>query len=183
MLATVFRSSARMAVPRALPRATTAAAQLSFRQPALFFTRFNSTNTITVGSDVTGYSDKSPIVKYTEEHEWIAMHEDNVAFLGITKYAADALGDATYVELPTAGDTVEKGDAMGSVESVKSASDIYSPVGGEIIEGNEKLEANASLINQDPMGEAWFAKIKVSDPKELDSLFSHEQYIDFIKNQ
>lgn len=182
MISTVFRSAARFAVPRT---AFTPMASSRIMTSVLInkpLARFNSSNTITVGSVVTAYSDKAPTVKYTEEHEWIAVHEDKVAFMGITKYAADALGDATFVELPTAGDSVEKGDSMGSVESVKSASDIYSPVAAEIIEGNQLLEENASLINSDPMGEAWFAKIKVTAPEELDELLSHEEYLEFLKS-
>lgn len=173
MISAAFRSATRLAVPRAViaPRLIAPRA----------FVRFNS-NVITQGSAVTAYSSKSPVVKYTEEHEWIAVHEDNVAFIGITKYAADALGDATYVELPTAGQEVEKGDSIGSVESVKSASDIYSPVSGEVIEGNQALEGEAALINKDPMGEAWFAKIKITSPEDLEELLSHEAYLEFLKS-
>lgn len=129
---------------------------------------------------MTQYASTAPIVKYTEDHEWIALHEDGVAFIGITKYAADALGDATYIELPSAGDAVEKGDSIGSVESVKSASDIYSPVACEIVEGNKVLEDNASVINKDPQGDGWFAKVKLSEKGDIEELMTLEAYEDFI---
>ncbi|KAF5092220.1 hypothetical protein D0Z03_002971 [Geotrichum reessii] len=144
--------------------------------------RFNSTNAITPGSAVTAYASSEPVVRYTEDHEWIALHEDGIAFIGITRYAADALGDATYIELPNAGDAIEKGDSIGSVESVKSASEIYSPVSCEIVEGNKSLEEDASLINKDPQGDAWFAKIKVTEQDEINELMNLEAYEDFIAN-
>lgn len=181
MISTAFRTASRFAVPRAasmmVPRAAVRATAPSV------FARFNSNNALTIGSAVTKYAKVPPSVKYTEDHEWIAVHEDNVAFIGITKYAADALGDATFVELPTPGEEAEKGDSIGSVESVKSASDIYSPVSCEILEGNEALEENAARINDDPMGEAWIAKVKVTKPEELEELLSYEQYEDFLKSQ
>ncbi|KAF5119514.1 hypothetical protein DV495_003533 [Geotrichum candidum] len=142
--------------------------------------RFSSSNVITPGSAVTAYSSSEPIVKYTEDHEWIALHDDGIAFIGITKYAADALGDATYIELPNPGDVVEKGESIGSVESVKSASEIYSPVSCEIVEGNKDLEESAALINKDPQGDAWFAKIKVTEKDEIDELMNLEAYEEFI---
>lgn len=174
MLSTVLRST-RMAVPRVAARTTF--------QPLLFrpMVRFSS-NVITPGSAVTQYASTAPIVKYTEDHEWIAVHEDGVAFIGITKYAADALGDATFIELPTAGEAVEKGDSIGSVESVKSASEIYSPVACEVVEGNKSLEDNAALINKDPQGDGWFAKVKVAEQSEIEELMTLEAYEDFIKD-
>lgn len=181
MLTSALRSATRMALPRASVAASTRMATPMYLRSAPMFVRFNS-NGLTKDSPVTQYSGSAPLVKYTEEHEWIALHDDNVAFIGITKYAADALGDATFIELPTAGTEVEKGDSIGSVESVKSASDIYSPVAGEIVEGNTVLESSAGLINADPMGEAWFAKIKVSEPSELDELLSLEDYQKFLKS-
>lgn len=176
MLACAFRSSARVfaVAPRlAVPRAST----MMFRPMVRF-----SSNIITPGSAVTAYSSSEPIVKYTEDHEWIAVHDDGVAFIGITKYAADALGDATFIELPNAGDTVEKGDSIGSVESVKSASEIYSPVGAEVIEGNKALEDNAALINQDPQGDGWFAKVRLNEVSEIEELLTFDAYEDFIKD-
>lgn len=158
------------------------ASYLTTRSARSGFVRFNSTNTITQGSAVTAYSSTAPTVKYTEDHEWIALHEDGVAFIGITKYAADALGDATFIDLPTAGESVEKGDSIGSVESVKSASEIYSPVSCEVLEGNKGLEENAGLINQDPQGDGWFAKVKVSAQEEIDELMNLEAYEEFIQN-
>lgn len=178
MLSCALRSSA-----RALVAPRMAIARAAFK-PALFRpqVRFSS-NVITPGSAVTSYASTEPIVKYTEDHEWIALHEDGLAFIGITKYAADALGDATFIELPNAGDSVEKGDSIGSVESVKSASEIYSPVTCEVVEGNKSLEDNAALINQDPQGDAWFAKVKVTEKSEIEELMTLEAYEDFIKDQ
>lgn len=125
------------------------------------------------------------LVKYTKEHEWLAMHADGTTFLGITDYAAAALGDATYIELPEEGTAVEASDSIGSVESVKSASEVYVPVAGEIIEGNTELEASPQLINSDPMGKGWIAKLKIDEKANqaaLDELFSLEQYEEFLKS-
>lgn len=185
MISSVFRTATRSTFSRA---AVSAHPRLILNNTSLYikstplFVRFNSVNAITKDSPVTKYSSSAPIVKYTQEHEWLAVHEDNIAFLGITKHAADALGDVTYVELPTPEEVVGQGDSIGSVESVKSASDIYSPVDGEIIEGNLELTDDATLVNQDPMGQAWFAKIKVTSPEQLDDLLSLEDYEEFLKN-
>lgn len=169
-----LRASTRFAAPRLALRAARAPA-------AALWARSYSSNSITVGSAVTAYASTAPTVKYTEEHEWIAVHEDGLAFIGITKYAADALGDATFIELPNAGDSVEKGDSIGSVESVKSASEIYTPVTCEIVEGNKELEENASIINSDPQGQGWFAKVQVTAREEIDELMNLEAYEEFIK--
>lgn len=133
--------------------------------------RFNSVlHKINTESFVFKYSQEGPkVVKYTPEHEWLAVHKDDSAFIGITKYAAEALGDATFIELPEVGTVVEAGESIGSVESVKSASEIYSPVAGEIVAINETLESSPGLINEDPMGEAWIAQIKLSEPLVIDS--------------
>jgi glycine cleavage system H protein len=123
-------------------------------------------------------------VRYTNEHEWIAQHADGVSFVGITKYAADALGDATFVELPEVGDELTTGDSMGSVESVKSSSEIYSPVNGEVIEVNETLNDSPQLINQDPMGEGWLAKIKTEGKLEnIAELLTEEEYHESLKEE
>lgn len=160
-------------------------------RPAVFATaasikpfqpRFYS-NKLTPGSAVLKYASEAPKVKYTQEHEWIALHNDQTAFLGITKYAADALGEATYIEASEEGTEFDAHDSVGSVESVKSASELYSPVAGEVVAVNEDLVSNPAIVNQDPMGEAWFVQIKVADPAELESLMDFEQYEDFIKGE
>ncbi|CDR42217.1 CYFA0S08e04940g1_1 [Cyberlindnera fabianii] len=140
--------------------------------------RFNSTiNKINASSLVGTYSQGPITVRYTSEHEWIAQHPDGVSFVGITKYAADALGDATFVELPEVDDELSAGDSMGSVESVKSSSEIYAPVSGKVIEVNEALTDSPQLINEDPMGEAWLAKLQVEEKIESnDELLTEEQY-------
>lgn len=145
--------------------------------------RFNHTLANTLKKDAlpSTFSAGPVKVKYTGEHEWIALHPDGTAFVGITKYAADALGDATFVELPAVGDIVNQGDSIGSVESVKSASEIYTPVSGEVTDINEKVEEVPAVLNADPLGEGWLAQIKVSDVAQQfdnnDSLLSLDSYI------
>lgn len=143
------------------------------------FARAQSSNALTKTALPFTYSSTGPsAVLYTSQHEWIAAHQDGTAFVGITKYAADALGDATYVELPEPETELEKGESIGSVESVKSASEIYQPVGGTVVEANEALAESPQLINEDPMGAAWIAKVKVSDAAELQGgdLLTLEEY-------
>lgn len=142
-----------------------------FSAARIIASRFNTIDhKINTKSFVYKYLEEGPkTVKYTAEHEWLAVFKDDSAFVGITKYAADALGDATFIELPEVGVTVEAGESIGSVESVKSASEIYSPVAGEIVAINSNLESTPGLINEDPLGEAWIAQIKLSDPLEVDA--------------
>lgn len=137
-------------------------------------------NEITPNSPVLAYG-ANPVVKYTENHEWIALHKDNLAFVGITKYAADALGDTTFVEVNDPAN-VEAGESIGSVESVKSASDVYAPVSGNLLERNEDLIANPALLNEDPMGKAWLAKIEVADPASIEGLLTLESYVDLLED-
>ncbi|MFC6085423.1 glycine cleavage system protein GcvH [Sphaerisporangium aureirubrum] len=108
-------------------------------------------------------------LSYTKEHEWVAGVDDGlVVTVGITAYAAESLGDVVFVQLPEAGATLESGDAVGEVESTKSVSDIYAPVGGEVVEINETVVDDPSLINSDPYGEGWLFRIRVSgDPEDL----------------
>lgn len=126
------------------------------------------------------YSSQGPsLVKYTTQHEWIAAHDDGVAFVGITKYAADALGDATYVELPEVDAEIAEGESLGSLESVKSASEIYQPISGKVIGVNNNLEESPQLINQDPLGAGWITKLQLSnaeDVKNSSELLTLEQY-------
>ena len=119
--------------------------------------------------------------KYSEEHEWIRA-EGEEGVLGISDYAQDQLSDVVYVELPEVGDTLERGDIFATVESVKAASDVYLPVGGEILEINEELEDSPELVNQDPYGEAWFVRIAFADASELDKLMDAEAYQAFVEN-
>jgi len=113
--------------------------------------------------------------KYTREHEWVKV-EGDVGVVGITFYAQQALGDIVYVDLPKVGTRVEQGKPLGSVESVKAVSDIYAPVSGEVIEVNEALVEKPELLNRDPHGAAWLAKIRLNSPEELNNLLDSAQY-------
>ncbi|MGB9604889.1 MAG: glycine cleavage system protein GcvH [Bryobacteraceae bacterium] len=113
--------------------------------------------------------------KYTREHEWVRV-EGDVGVVGITFHAQQALGDIVYVELPKVGTQAVQGKPLGTVESVKAVSDIYSPVSGEVIEVNQTLVETPELLNRDPHGAAWLAKIRLSAPEELDNLLDAAQY-------
>ena len=123
-----------------------------------------------------------PNCRYDEEHEWIRV-EGEEGVIGISDYAQDALSDVVYVELPEVGDVFDKGDVFAVVESVKTASDVYTPVTGEILEINEALEDSPELVNEDPYGEAWFVRISLDDASELDELMDAEAYKAFIEEQ
>ncbi|HVL47821.1 MAG TPA: glycine cleavage system protein GcvH [Candidatus Thermoplasmatota archaeon] len=120
-------------------------------------------------------------LRYTAEHEWVRV-EGKVATLGITDYAQDALTDVVFVELPDVGESFKHGDSMGVVESTKSVSDIYAPVSGKIVEVNTALEDKPELLNDDPYGEGWFAKIEMSDPSEAGKLLDAAGYRKTIEN-
>ncbi len=113
--------------------------------------------------------------RYTEDHEWITVDGD-IATVGITNYAACQLGDVVFVELPETGKTVSKGDEFAVVESVKAASEVYAPVDGEIVAINDALEGEPAKVNEDPSGEGWFVKIKLSDASQLDGLMDEAAY-------
>ncbi len=115
-------------------------------------------------------------LKYTKEHEWIRVEDNQIGVVGITDYAQSELGDIVYVELPQIGKVVKQLESFGTIEAVKAVSDLFSPVSGEIIEVNEKLKDSPDLINKDPYGEGWIIKIKISDLKELGNLLSVEDY-------
>ena len=117
---------------------------------------------------------------FTKEHEWIRVDAD-VATVGISDHAQEALGDIVFAEVPDAGRSLNKGDDAAVVESVKAASDVYAPVGGEVVEGNSALADDPALINRDPEGEGWFFKLKLSDPSELDGLMSEADYREWVK--
>jgi glycine cleavage system H protein len=118
-------------------------------------------------------------IYYSEDHEWVNV-EGNSGTVGITDYAQNALGDIVFVEVPEIGDDFAKGDEVAVVESVKAASEIYSPVSGEITADNAELEDNAALVNTSPNGDGWFFKISISDSSELESLLDEAGYENFI---
>ena len=118
--------------------------------------------------------------KYSKQHEWVSM-EGDVAIVGITKHAAELLGDIVFVELPDKGKNVEKEGQAGVVESTKAASDVYTPVSGEIIETNQTIVDDPSIVNKDPEGTSWFFKIKVKNKSELDELMNKADYEKFAK--
>jgi glycine cleavage system H protein len=115
------------------------------------------------------------MLKFTEEHEWLKLDGD-VATVGITAHAAEQLGDLVFVGLPTVGDQVTKGGSAATVESVKAASDIYAPLDGEIVEVNDAISADPSLVNSDPLGGGWFFKLKLKDTSALDALMDEAAY-------
>ena len=114
-------------------------------------------------------------VKYTKEHEWIRV-EGDIAYVGITDYAQEQLGDIVFVEVEIEGDNLEAGDTFGTIEAVKTVSDLYIPVAGEVLEFNSALEDQPDLVNKDPYGEGWIIKMKVDDEAQLDGLLSADAY-------
>lgn len=112
---------------------------------------------------------------YTKDHEWVRV-EGDIAFIGITDFAQGELGDIVYVEVETVGDTLDIEEVFGSVEAVKTVSDLFMPVGGEILEFNDGIEATPESVNSDPYGDGWIIKIRVTDVSELDNLLSAEDY-------
>ncbi|MCX7663499.1 MAG: glycine cleavage system protein GcvH [Tepidimonas fonticaldi] len=114
-------------------------------------------------------------LKYTPDHEWFRVDGD-IATVGITHHAQDALGDVVFVELPEVGKTLAQKDVAGVVESVKAAADVYMPVSGEVVEVNEALRADPSLANSDPLGAGWFFKVRLSAPAEVDALLDETAY-------
>ncbi len=116
-------------------------------------------------------------LQYTKSHEWVRT-EDDTATIGITDYAQEELGDIVFVELPEEGATFDAGDSFGTVESVKAVSDLYSPVGGEVVEVNEALSDNPEKINEDPYGDGWIVKLRVSDEGDLLSASDYEQLLE-----
>ena len=114
-------------------------------------------------------------LKYVKSHEWVRV-EGDVAIVGITDFAQSELGDVVYVDLPTAGRVLAAGDSFGSVESVKTVSDIYAPIGGEVVEANDALGAQSDLVNTDPYGKGYLVKIRIANPAELDELLTAEGY-------
>lgn len=128
-------------------------------------------------------SDIPADLRYMSSHEWIRVETDGTAYVGISDHAQNAMGDLVYVELPEVGDTINAGDEVGVVESVKAASDIYSPVTGEIIAVNEALNDNPEQVNSDPYGDGWLYRIKLADPEELEDLMSAEEYAEQLEEE
>jgi glycine cleavage system H protein len=123
-------------------------------------------------------------LRYLSSHEWVRLEEDGeTATIGITDHAQDLLGDVVFVELPEVDSVIAAGEEAGVVESVKAASDIFSPVSGTVIEINEALEASPELVNSDPYDDGWFYKVKISDVDELSSLLSAEEYTEICESE
>jgi glycine cleavage system H protein len=116
-------------------------------------------------------------LKYTTEHEWVDLSDEGPARVGITSFAADALGDIVYVQLPPVGSEVRAGEACGELESTKSVNDLFAPVSGEVVEINDVVDADPSLVNSDPYGEGWLFKVTVTDEGDL---MSAEEYVEHV---
>ncbi len=119
--------------------------------------------------------------RYTKDHEYIRV-EGDAGIVGISEYAQAQLGDVVYVELPSVGKTLAKGDEAAVVESVKAASEVYAPVSGEVVEVNSDLEGTPGAVNEDAAGRGWFLKIRLTNPGELEGLMTEEQYGEFVKS-
>jgi len=117
---------------------------------------------------------------YTKEHEWISIDDDETVTTGITDYAQEQLGDITFIELPGEGDQLEQFEQVASIESVKAASDIYSPMSGEVLEVNTELETDPGLINKSPYVKGWIVRIKITDPDEKNNLMTAEEYREYL---
>jgi glycine cleavage system H protein len=120
--------------------------------------------------------------RYTEQHEWIGV-DGEVGAVGITRFAVEQLGDIVFVEPPEVGRLLKKGEQAAVVESVKAASEVYSPVSGEVLAANAELAAEPARLNADPEGEAWFYRIKIDDPRELSKLMTADRYAEFVKGK
>lgn len=114
-------------------------------------------------------------LKYTKDHEWLRV-EGNEAYIGVTEFAQGELGDIVFIEVETIGETLEKEEAFGTIEAVKTVSDMFMPVSGEVLEFNEELESTPELVNQDPYGKGWIVKIKISNPEEVNELLNASDY-------
>ncbi|HGZ8462600.1 TPA: glycine cleavage system protein GcvH [Staphylococcus aureus] len=118
-------------------------------------------------------------LKYSKEHEWVKV-EGNVATIGITEYAQSELGDIVFVELPETDDKINEGDTFGSVESVKTVSELYAPISGKVVEVNEELEDSPEFVNESPYEKAWMVKVEISDESQIEALFTAEKYSEMI---
>lgn len=120
-------------------------------------------------------------LKYTNEHEWIRL-EGDIAYVGITDYAQEQLGDIVFVDIPTVGETLEADETFGTIEVVKTISDLFLPVAGEVLEQNESLEENPELVNKDPYGEGWLIKMKPANAEDINDLLDAEAYKTVVNN-
>ncbi|EOD3990411.1 glycine cleavage system protein GcvH [Staphylococcus aureus] len=118
-------------------------------------------------------------LKYSKEHEWVKV-EGNVAIIGITEYAQSELGDIVFVELPETDDEINEGDTFGSVESVKTVSELYAPISGKVVEVNEELEDSPEFVNEFPYEKAWMVKVEISDESQIEALLTAEKYSEMI---
>lgn len=118
-------------------------------------------------------------LKYSKDHEWCRI-EGDTAFIGITDFAQSQLGDIVFVDVPTVGETLSAEEVFGSIEAVKTVSDAFTPVSGEVLEFNPAVDADPAIVNRDPYGEGWIIKVKLADPKEADSLLTDAQYKELI---
>lgn len=114
-------------------------------------------------------------LKYTEDHEWLKV-DNNIAYIGVTYHAQNELGDVVFVEVETEGEQLEKGDAFGTIEAVKTVADMFMPVSGKVLEFNEDLDENPEIINEDPYDKGWVIKVELSDTSQMDDLMTPEQY-------
>jgi len=122
-------------------------------------------------------------LKYSKEHEWIRVHDDGTATIGITDHAQNELGDIVYVEVETVGEELDKDEVFGTIEAVKTVSDLFMPVAGEVLEFNELLESEPEKINTDPYGDGWIIKIKIKDPSQLDELMDAREYKQYLAKE
>ncbi|MCK4700574.1 MAG: glycine cleavage system protein GcvH [Bacteroidales bacterium] len=120
-------------------------------------------------------------LKYTKDHEWVRVEED-FAYIGVTNFAQGELGDVVFVEIETEGESLDKEEVFGTIEAVKTVSDMFMPISGEVLEVNPKIEDEPELVNKDPYGEGWLVKISIADSSELDELLTPEQYNDLINS-
>ena len=118
-------------------------------------------------------------LKYSKDHEWIRV-EGDIGTIGITDYAQGELGDVVYVEMPETGSSISKGESFGTIEAVKAVSELYSPVSGEVVEINDKLEGEPALVNQSPFGDGWMVKLKLTKPDELSDLMEPAAYKEMV---
>ena len=115
-------------------------------------------------------------LKYSEDHEWVLTADDGTALVGITEYAQEQLGELVFIELPEVGASIDKGESVAVIESVKSASDLIAPITGEVVEINDELDGNPALVNEDAMNAGWFIKVRMNDESELDELMDEDDY-------
>ena len=120
-------------------------------------------------------------LRYSKDHEWIRVEGDD-AFIGITEFAQGELGDIVFIEVETEGEELDKGEAFGTIEAVKTVSDMYMPVCGKVVEFNTMLEDNPEIINKDPYGDGWIIKINIKDKSEIDNLLTHSQYAESLNS-